>query len=187
MSTTAIAVIIVVAAVVCLALLSLAFRHQSKRLQDKFGSEYERSVAQLGRSKAEAELQRRQSRVRRMQIRPLSDAERERFTAAWRHVQGGFVDDPGGSLTQADRLLTEVMTTRGYPVNDFDECAADISVNHANAVSDYREAHEIALRRDRGEATTEDIRRALVHYRMLLEDLAAAPAMERARAHSAAG
>src|ERR1700691_3494236 len=177
MSTTAIAVIIVVAAVVCLALLFLAFRYQSRRLQEQLGAEYERSVAQLGRSRAEAELQRRQSRVRRMQIRPLSDAERERFTAAWRHVQGGFVDDPGGSLT-------EVMTTRGYPVNDFDECAADISVNHANAVSDYREAHEIALRRDRGEATTEDIRGALVHYRMLLDDLLAAPATERERVQS---
>ena len=77
------------------------------------------------------------------------------------------------------------MTTRGYPVHDFDECAADISVNHSAAVSDYREAHEIALQRDRGEATTEDIRRALVHYRMLLEELLAAPATERARAHSA--
>jgi hypothetical protein len=185
MSTTSIAVIIVVAAVVCLALLFLAFRYQSRRLKDKFGAEYERSVAQLGRSKAEAELQRRQSRVSRMQIRPLSDGERERFATAWRRVQGGFVDDPEGSLTQADHLVTEAMIARGYPVHDFDECAADISVNHSTVVSDYREAHEIALRRDRGEATTEDVRRALVHYRMLLEDLLAAPATQRERAQSA--
>lgn len=184
MSTTAIAVTIVVAALVCLALLFLAFRYQRRRLQDKFGAEYERSVAQLGRSRAEAELQRRQSRVRRMQIRPLSDGERERFAAAWRRVQGGFVDDPDGSLAQADSLVTEAMTARGYPVHDFNECAADISVNHSTVVSDYREAHEIALRRDRGEATTEDIRRALVHYRMLLEDLLEAPATERERAPS---
>src|ERR1700722_1193283 len=184
MSTIAIIVIIVVAAIVGLALLFLAFRYQSRRLQDKFGAEYERSVTQLGRSRAEAELQRRQSRVRRMQIRPLSDAERERLAAAWRRVQGGFVDDPGGSLTQADGLVTEAMTARGYPVHDFEECAADISVNHSTVVSDYREAHEIALRRDRGEATTEDIRRALVHYRMLLEDLLSAPATERERSPS---
>jgi hypothetical protein len=184
MSTTAIIVTIVVAAVVCLALLFLAFRYQSRRLQDEFGAEYERSVAQLGRSKAEAELQRRQSRVRRLQIRPLSDADRERFTDAWRRVQGGFVDDPGGSLTQADSLVTEAITARGYPVHDFDECAADISVNHSTVVSDYREAREIALRRDRGEATTEDIRRALVHYRVLLEDLLTVPATERERGQS---
>jgi hypothetical protein len=185
MSTTAIVVIIVVAAIVCLALLFLAFRYQSRRLHDKFGAEYERSVAQLGRSRAEAELQRRQSRVRRMQIRPLSETERERFAAAWQRVQRGFVDDPGGSLTQADSLVTEAMTARGYPVHDFDECAANISVNHSTVVSDYREAHDIALRRDRGEATTEDIRRALVHYRMLLQDLLATPATERERAPSA--
>jgi hypothetical protein len=95
MSTSDIVVMIIVAAVVCLALLYLAFRHQSKRLQNKFGAEYARSVEQLGRSKADAELHRRESRVRRMQIHPLSDADRERFAAAWRRIQGGFVDDPG--------------------------------------------------------------------------------------------
>jgi hypothetical protein len=185
MSITAVVLIIVVAAVVCLALLVFAFRRQSKRLQDKFGDEYLRSVEQMGRSKAEAELQRRESRVRRLQIRVLSDTDRERFTSAWRRVQGGFVDDPSGSLTQADCLVAEVMTASGYPVKDFEECAADISVNHSTVVSNYRKAHDIAVRRDRGEATTEDIRLALVHYRTLLQDLLAAPATERARAHSA--
>jgi hypothetical protein len=185
MSTTAVVVIIVVAALVCLALLVFAFRRQSKKLQDKFGDEYSRSVEQLGRSKAEAELQRRESRVRRLPIRVLSDTDRERFASAWRRVQGGFVDDPDGSLTQADCLLAQVMTARGYPVKDFEECAADISVHHSTVVSDYRKAHDIALRHDRGEATTEDIRLALVHYRTLLEDLLAAPVVERARAHTA--
>jgi hypothetical protein len=123
--------------------------------------------------------------VSRMQIRPLIESDRSRFASAWRSVQAGFVDDPGGSLTQADRLLTEVMAARGYPVGDFDECAANISVNHAVAVTDYREAHDIAVRRVRGEAGTEDIRRALVQYRTLLEDLLAAPAIERARSATA--
>ncbi len=185
MSTPVLIAIIVAAAVVCLALLYFGFRMQSKRLQDRFGPEYERSVSELGRSKDETELQRREKRVSRMQIRSLSESDRSRFASAWRSVQAGFVDDPGGSLTQADRLLTEVMAARGYSVGDFDECAANISVNHAVAVTDYREAHDIAVRRERGEAGTEDIRRALVQYRTLLEDLLAAPAIERARSATA--
>jgi hypothetical protein len=185
MSTPVLVAIIVAAAVVCLALLYFAFRLQSKRLHDRFGPEYERSVAELGRSKAEAELHGREKRVSRMQIRPLTESDRKRFANAWRAVQAGFVDDPGGSLTQADHLLTDVMAARGYPVGDFEQCAANISVNHAVAVTDYREAHDIAIRRERGEASTEDIRRALVQYRTLLEDLLAAPAIERARSATA--
>jgi hypothetical protein len=185
MSTPVLIATIVAAAVMGAALLYFAFRLQSKRLHDKFGSEYERSVSVLGRSRAEAELHRRQKRVSRMQIRPLSEGDRNRFASAWRTVQAGFVDDPGGSLTQADRLLTEVMAARGYPVGDFDECAANLSVNHAGAVTDYRGAHEIAIRRERGEASTEDIRQALVQYRTLVEDLLAAPAIERARSATA--
>jgi hypothetical protein len=185
MSTPVLVAIIVAAAVVCLALLYFAFRLQSKRLHDRFGPEYERSVSELGRSRAEAELHRREKRVSRMQIRPLTESDRKRFASAWRTVQAGFVDDPGGSLAQADHFLTDVMAARGYPVGDFDECAANISVNHAVAVTDYREAHDIAIRRARGEASTEDIRRALVQYRTLLEDLLAAPAIERARSATA--
>jgi hypothetical protein len=185
MSTPVLVAVIAAAAVVCVALLYFAFRMQSKRLQNRFGPEYERSVSEMGRSKAEAELHRREKRVSRMQIRPLSETERARFASAWRSVQAGFVDDPGGSLTQADRLLTEVMAARGYPVGDFDECAANISVNHAAAVTDYRDAHDIAVRCQRGEASTEDIRRALVQYRTMLEDLLAAPAIERARSATA--
>jgi hypothetical protein len=185
MSTPVLVAIIVAAAVVCLALLYFAFRLQSKRLHDRFGPEYERSVSELGRSQAEAELHRREKRVSRMQIRPLTESDRQRFASAWRTVQAGFVDDPGGSLTQADHLLTDVMAARGYPVGDFDECAANISVHHAVAVTDYRDAHDIAIRRERGEASTEDIRRALVQYRTLLEDLLAEPATERARSATA--
>ena len=185
MSTPVLIAIIVTAAIVCAALLFFGFQLQSKRLHDKFGPEYERSVSELGRSKAEAELHRREKRVSRMQIRPLSDSDRNRFASAWRSVQASFVDDPGGSLTQANRLLTEVMAARGYAVGDFDECAANISVNHAVAVTDYRDAHEIAIRCERSEASTEDIRRALVQYRTLLEALLAAPAIERARSATA--
>jgi hypothetical protein len=185
MSTPVLIAIIVAAAIVCLGLLYFAFRLQSKRLQDRFGPEYERSVSELGRSRAEAELQRREKRVSQLQIRPLSESDRTRFASAWRSVQAGFVDDPGGSLTQADRLLTEVMAARGYPVGDFDECAANISVNHSVAVADYREAHDTAVRRERGEASTEDIRQALVQYRTLLEDLLAAPALAKARSATA--
>jgi hypothetical protein len=185
MSTPVLIAIIVAGAVVCLGLLYFAFQMQSKRLHERFGPEYERSVSELGRSRAEAELHRREKRVSRMQIGPLSESDRTRFASAWRSVQAGFVDDPGGSLTQADRLLTEVMAARGYPVGDFEECAANISVNHAVAVTDYREAHDIAVRTERGEASTEDIRRALVQYRVLLEDLLEAPAIERARSATA--
>jgi hypothetical protein len=175
MSTTAL-VIIIVAALICIAALVLAFRAQTRRLQSRFGPEYERSVHMLGRSRAEAELQRRERRVRRMQLRPLSDTDRNQFVSAWRNLQAKFVDDPVQSLAQADALLADVMKARGYPASEFDECAANLSVNHGVVVNDYREGHRVAVLYERGTATTEDIRQALVHYRALLDDLLAAPA-----------
>jgi hypothetical protein len=168
---------ILVVLVVVLALLAVGavfFMQQRKRthLRDTFGPEYERAVRETGdRRSAEKELERREERVRQLEIRPLSAEQRARFTHAWRNVQARFVDAPSESITEADRLVTEVMEARGYPMGDFDQRAADISVDHPRVVENYRAARDISLRNRRGEASTEDLRQAMVHYRSLFEDL----------------
>jgi hypothetical protein len=111
-------------------------------------------------------------------------ADRDRYVASWRKVQAQFVDDPKSSVTQADQLLGEVMSTRGYSVSDFEQRAADISVNHPLVVENYRAAHEIAVRHARGQASTEDLRQAMIHYRTLFDELAGEPEMVRAKAAS---
>jgi hypothetical protein len=173
MNTTTLAI---VAAVVVLAAVALAWmysaRAQRARLREKFGPEYQRTVADLGSEKrAEAVLQERASRVSSYNIRDLKPEERGRFSESWRRVQARFVDDPGGAVTEADMLCTEVMTARGYPVTDFERRAEDLTVDHANVVNHYRSAREIAQRHSRKAATTEDLRQALVHYRELFADL----------------
>jgi hypothetical protein len=120
---------------------------------------------------AEAELEDRRRRVEQLQIRPLPRNERERYEAAWYQVQGRFVDDPAGAMAQADLLVGEVMQARGYPMGDFETRAADISVDHPQVVENYRAAHAIALRTQGGQATTEELRQAMVHYRALFADL----------------
>jgi hypothetical protein len=109
--------------------------------------------------------------VEKFSIRPLGAAERERFISEWRSVQSRFVDDPKGAVTEADKLVIRVMQARGYPMSDFEQRAADISVDHPQVVDNYRAAHEIALRHRRGESTTEDLRNAMLYYRSLFEDL----------------
>jgi hypothetical protein len=147
-------------------------RRKSARLQSRFGPEYDRTLHEHGsRRLAERELERREHRVEKLHVHPLSMAERDRYVAAWRIDQARFVDDPAGAVTEADRLVQEVMKARGYPVADFDQRVEDISVDHPHLVQNYRAARDIAARHNRGEASTEDLRRALVFYRGLFDEL----------------
>jgi hypothetical protein len=162
--------------VVVILLALLAFfagrQRRSRKLQDKFGPEYDRTVEQAGdRRAAEAELQERAERRQSFDIAPLEPEARARYLEAWRNTQAQFVDEPAQATREADRLITSVMRDRGYPVDDFEQRAADVSVDHPQVVDDYRAAHAIAARNDRSEASTEDLRQALVHYRSLFEEL----------------
>jgi hypothetical protein len=163
--------IIVVAIVVIVA--TLASRNaRSRRLQQRFGPEYDRTVRNAGdRTAAERELAAREDRVKRMHIEELPAGARDRYTEEWRTVQTRFVDQPQEALKQADALVDNVMRDRGYPMNDFEQRAADISPDHPEVVENYRAAHGIAQRSETGEATTEDLRQAMVHYRTLFNDL----------------
>jgi len=150
-------------------------RRRSEQLRERFGPEYERTVHEVGDvRKAEASLAARAKRVEAFHIRPLSPDEADRYSAAWQRVQSQFVDDPGRAITDADRLVGEVMTARGYPVGEFDQRVEDISVDHPDVVMNYRAAREIALQHGQGRANTEDLRQAMVHYRALFRDLLAA-------------
>lgn len=166
--------LIVVAVVAVLAVAGWWFyqRRQSQYLRSRFGSEYDHEVEEKGsRRKAEAELAEREKRVKKLHVRPLERGAREGFKHRWTEVQARFVDDPPGAVAEADDLLGEVMRTRGYPVNDFEERAADISVDHPDVVKHYRAGHDIAVRHERGEASTEELRQAMIHYRALFDEL----------------
>lgn len=172
MDKTTIIVIAGVLVILIVAGLLLAKRRRSERLQSQFGPEYERSVREMGdKAKAEAELQDRQKRVEKLDIRPLDRAQRQRFTTEWEEVQADFVDDPEQSIRGADILLQDVMTARGYPVKNFEQVAADISVGHPTVVQHFRTAHEIAVQHERGHADTEDLRKAMINYRELFDEL----------------
>lgn len=145
---------------------------RSRHLRSRFGPEYEHEVERTGdRRVAEKTLERREQRVKKLEIRPLPPAEQQRFAEAWRAVQARFVDEPARAVAEADRLVREVMRARGYPTSDFEQQAEDISVDHPHVVENYRAAHDLALRSERGQASTEDLRQAMVHYRALFEDL----------------
>jgi len=147
-------------------------KNATAELRDRFGPEYDRAVKQHGSErKAEAKLTDRETRVEMLKIRDLDSAERERYLAQWQAVQSRFVDYPKGAVTEADELVSSLMQTRGYPVTDFDQRAADISVDHPRVVQNYRLAHDIALRLGRSEASTEDLRTAMIHYRSLFDEL----------------
>jgi len=147
-------------------------RRRTHDLQAQYGPEYSRTVSQVGdQRRAEDELVKRQERVEHLDISSLSAEQRGQFTQQWRNVQAMFVDDPRGAVTRADGLVEEVMKKRGYPVSDFDQRAADLSVHHGRVVQNYRAAREIAIRHRRGMATTEDLRQAMVYYRELFQDL----------------
>lgn len=170
------------AAVVVLIIAALAWLYVRKRrsasanLRQKFGPEYERAVREHGSErKAEARLEDREKRVEKLNIRDLDPMEHERFSKRWESVQSRFVDSPKGAVAEADDLVSSLMKTRGYPVSDFDQRAADISVDHPRVVENYRSAHEIALRVGKNGATTEDLRTAMIHYRSLFEELVQVP------------
>src|SRR5580693_9160834 len=174
---------IMLAGVVVLVIAVLAWLYVQKRksttagLRQKFGPEYERAVQKHGSErKAEAKLADRQDRVEKLNIRDLDPMEHERFLKRWESVQSRFVDSPRGAVTEADDLLSSLMKARGYPVSDFDQRAANVSVDHPRVVENYRCAHEIGLRAGKEGATTEDLRTAMIHYRSLFEELVQVPA-----------
>jgi hypothetical protein len=164
-------VAVIVTAIVVAGVILFVMRRRSVRLRRHFGREYDRAVKARGRREAERELESREERVRSLDIRALRREEQDHFAGQWRAVQARFVDDPGRAVGEADELVGELMRTRGYPVGDFEQRAADISVDHPRVVENYRVAHGIAIRHGRGEANTEDLRKAMVHYRALFEEL----------------
>jgi hypothetical protein len=180
-----------ITAIVILAIIAIAAwlwnqKQQSRRLEERFGPEYNRMVDHHGsRAKAEAELRDRERRVEKLSIVPLDPAEAARFSQAWKTLQGRFVDNPKGVLMEADQLVRELMLKRGYPMGDFEHRAADISVDHPGVVEHYRAAQAIALRDRRGEADTEEMRKAVVHYRALFDELleVSQPAQADSREH----
>lgn len=166
--------VIVIAAVIAVAVLAWYFlrERRSKTLRSHFGPEYEHAVHEFGtKDKAEEALAARQKRMERFHVHPLSAHERDRFAGMWHDVQGRFVDDPPGAIREADQLVCDVMQARGYPMTEFERRAEDISVDHPQVVRNYRAAHQIAIRQDKGQASTEDMRHALVYYRDLFDEL----------------
>jgi len=150
-------------------------KERTQKLRSKFGPEYDKAIGEhRDRGHAESELQKREKRVAKFKIHPLMTEERSRYTEDWRREQSLFVDDPRAAVKHADILVQDVMKRRGYPVGaDFDQLATDLSVDHPRVVENYRIAHEIAIREDQGKDSTEDLRKAMVSYRALFEDLLA--------------
>ena len=164
-------IVIAIAAVVVLAAIAWSAYSSKRRkgLQDRFGSEYDHTVADApSRREAESELAEREKRREELEIRPLEPQARDRYASEWHNTQAKFVDDPQAAVGDADRLIQQVMRERGYPVEDFDQQAADVSVDHPHVVENYRKAHSIHTERD---ASTEDLRQAMVHYRALFAEL----------------
>lgn len=168
---------IILAAAVALGLVAVGAwffyqKKQSHKLQERFGPEYDRTVNELGsRTKGESDLKAREKRVERLEILPLAPPEAARFTEAWRALQSRFVDNPKGVVVEAEQLVRELMEKRGYPMGDFERRAGDISVDHPDVVANYRSAQAIALSDQKGTADTEDLRKAVVHYRALFDEL----------------
>ena len=166
--------LVVIAGVVLLVALA-AWAYTSRRsrmnLRDRFGPEYDRTVEAVGPARAESILRDRAERVSRFNLRKLTQEQADSFAREWRRIQARFVDDPGDAVAEADELVTQVMTARGYPLEDFDRRADDLSVDHPVVVQNYRTARALALRRQRGEATTEEMRQAVVNYRALFDEL----------------
>ena len=178
-STTIVLILVAIVAAVAVYLL-----WRRAQLRSKFGPEYDRAVSTSGSAmRAEAELGARAKRVSRYQIKALSSEDAHRFGEAWRTLQNHFVDNPSGAVNEADGLVTELMSARGYPMSDFERRAEDLSVDHAEVVNHYREGHRVAASQaeSRQSASTEDLRQAILHYRALFEDLlqVAAPSPRR--------
>jgi hypothetical protein len=169
--TLAIVIAILAVAIILFVIWAELRRRRRVSLQARFGPEYERTVREIGSNRAESVLLDREKRVEKFNIRDLTVEERERFVTAWRTVQSRFVDAPQDAVREADLLVDRLMRMRGYPMSAFDQRAADISVDHPLVVDNYRAAHQIALRHRRGQATTEDLRNALIYYRSLFDEL----------------
>ena len=168
----------VIAVLVVVAAIFYERRRRSERLKQTFGSEYDRVARQLGDpQRAETVLAAREKRVSHLKIRPLPATEQERYVQQWAFVQKQFVDDPRGAVNEADRLVIDVMNARGYPMSEFDQRADDISVHYPNTVGNYRVAHDIVLRHGKGGSSTEDLRKAMVHFRSLFDELLGAPSV----------
>jgi hypothetical protein len=181
-NVAAIVLLIVLGIVIGIAFYYLFQRTRSMRLAKKFGPEYSAVIAETGdRRRAESKLLHREQRVEKLPIRALPPDDRLRYQESWYAIQSQFVDDPRTALSNADRLLLQVMAARGYPIDDFEQRAADISVHYPVVVQNFRAGHQIAVRSLRGQATTEEIRQAMVHYRMLFEELVGSGEVVRAR------
>ena len=171
-----IAIVIGVAILAIAAIVILSRKRKSQQLKEHFGPEYDRAVAGRGdTAKAELELIKREKRVHSFSIKTLSPEIRARYIEQWNEVQRRFVDDPGAAVGEADALVNQVMETRGYPTADFDQRAADLSVNYPRVVENYRSARAIAQRHASGDAGTEDLRQAMVYYRSLFSELLDTP------------
>jgi hypothetical protein len=171
-TTTGIIIAVALVVVVAIVAALMMQRQRTEDLRKRFGPEYDRAISDHGdQRQAEAELMARQERVQKLNLRDLSPEDRERYIETWHSTQSQFVDEPAAAIKEADRVVAEVMRARGYPVGDFEQRVADISVDHPQVVSNYRAAHAIALANERGEASTEDLRQAMVYYRSLFEDL----------------
>jgi len=170
------AVLVIVMIAVLAVLYARKRRSTTADLRKKFGPEYDRAVLVHGAGrKAETKLEDREKRIEKLNIRDLDPTEHERFLKQWESVQSRFIDSPKGAVAEADDLVSSLMRVRGYPLSDFDERAADISVDHPRMVENYRSAHEIGLRLGKTEATTEELRTAMIHYRWLIEELMQVP------------
>jgi hypothetical protein len=183
MSTAAIVAIVVIALVVAAIAVVLTIKtRRSQRLRTRFGPEYSRALEETGsKAQAEAKLEKLERRVDRFDLKPLTPVVRANFAAAWQKIQARFVDDPKIAVTEADKLIQEIMAARGYPVTDFEQRAADISANHPLIVEHYRAGHDIAREHSKGRATTEDLRQAMIHYRTLFAELAGEPELIRSK------
>jgi hypothetical protein len=167
-------VLVAVGVLIVIGVVAMQSMQQRRRrhLRDRFGPEYDRTVRQTdSRTDAEKELAAREERRRELQVRPLSEASRQRYLAQWHDTQSQFVDSPAAAVSSADALIQSVMTERGYPVEDFESRAADVSVDHPDVIQNYREGHRLAEASAAGRSSTEDLRQAMRHYRALFEDL----------------
>ena len=164
--------IAVIALLIALAAWFLLRRRSTQQLRSQFGPEYQRAIEESGgQREAESRLHARAERVRQYHLQPLTPEDQQRYAAAWRRIQARFVDDPKGAADRADELLAQVMSAKGYPTDDYEQRLEDLSVDHAEAVQEYRSAHDVTERHARGDASTEDMRQAMIHYRVLFDEL----------------
>jgi hypothetical protein len=175
-----IAVLVIAVVVIAAIAFVTSRRRRSQKLRERFGPEYDRVMRQEGDPrKGEGVLEFRQKRRDKFHIHRLPAEDRSSFAVRWSEVQARFVDDPRGAVTVADSLVTDVMQARGYPIGEFEQRAADLSVDYPLIVENYRAAHDIAMRHSEGTASTEDLRQAMVHYRLLFQELLEEPKAER--------